>query len=157
MGERADVVVVGAGDAALDFTLNLLRHNAVTLLNRGGEIQGLPLLWERARAATGLQYHDETSVTGVGGSEGNGSVTLQCESHGTRSAISADYVVFALGREPQADFLSKRAREQESSLLQGGQLYYIGDVRNGLLRQTAIAVGDGVRAAMQVSGIGSNK
>jgi thioredoxin reductase len=153
---RKHVVVVGAGDAALDYALNLLRHNSVTLLNRGGEIQGLPLLWKRARAATGLRYLDQTSVTSVGGSEGNGSVTLQCESRGTKSAISADYVILAFGREPQASFLSRRVVDGERNLLKGGQLHYIGDVRNGLLRQTAIAVGDGVRAAMQVSGIGSN-
>jgi thioredoxin reductase (NADPH) len=157
MARGKQVVVVGAGDAALDYALNLLRHNAVTLLNRGIEIQGLPLLWERARSVTGFQYHDQISVTGISGPEGDGSVTVHCESLGTNSTFSADYVVFALGREPQAGFVSKRAREQECTLLECGQLHFIGDVRNGLLRQTAIAVGDGVRAAMQISGIGSKR
>jgi len=155
MVRNRHIVIVGAGDAALDYALNLLRHNKVTLLNRDQEIKGLPLLWARAQSADGFKYHDDISVTGVNDSEGGDGVTLQCESEGIRSTISADYVIFALGREPQTSFVSKRVQVQARSLLENGQLWYIGDVRNGLLRQTAIAVGDGVRAAMQLSGIGS--
>ncbi len=151
------VVIVGAGDAALDHALNLLRHNTVTILNRDKAIQGLPLLWERARSSVGFQYYDAIVVKDIAASEKYNNLTLQCESDGAVSTISADYVIFALGREAQMDFLSPRAREQERALLERGQLYFIGDVKNGLLRQTAIAAGDGLRAAMQIYNARSGK
>ncbi|MFH1185938.1 MAG: NAD(P)/FAD-dependent oxidoreductase [Chloroflexota bacterium] len=144
------VVIVGAGDAALDYAMNLLRHNTVTMLNRGGEIQGLPLLWERARASRDFEYLSETDVVGFSGSGLRDGFRLLCRSQGAESSVVADYVVFALGRLPRADFLSTRLREEEPRLLEGGQLYFAGDVWNGLMRQTAIAAGDGLRAAMQI-------
>lgn len=147
---RKHVAIVGAGDAALDYALNLLRRNTVTILNHCTAIQGLPLLWERARASANFHYRDEINVTRVSTSEGSRSLMLQCESKGTASTVSADYVIFALGREAHTSFLSARVREQESILQERGKLYFVGDVRNGPLRQTAIAAGDGLRAAMQI-------
>ena len=145
------VVIVGAGDAALDHALRLLQHNLVTLLHRSQDIQGLPLLWQRARSFAGFNHRAETSVLAIAGSVSGLGLTVLCENHGSESNLSADYVIFALGRQPCLDFLSNRAREQEKRLLERGQLYYVGDVRNGSLRQTAIAAGDGLRAAMQIS------
>jgi thioredoxin reductase len=40
----------------------------------------------------------------------------------------------------------KKAIQLEST----GDLYYVGDVVNGLYRQTAIAVGDGILTAMKL-------
>lgn len=144
------VVIVGAGDAALDQALNLLRRNTVTILNRNSAVPGLPLLWERVQSSAGFNYCDETNVADIAASEESRSLTLQCESNGTRSTISADYAIFALGRESEMGFLSPRTLELESTLVERGHLYFIGDVKNGLLRQTAIAAGDGLRAAMQI-------
>jgi thioredoxin reductase len=64
--------------------------------------------------------------------------------------IEADYLVGALGREPQCDFASPDLLETAPRLESQGRLYWIGDVKNGIYRQTAIAVGDGIRAAMRI-------
>ncbi len=154
---RKHVVIVGAGDAAFDYALNLLRRNTVTVLNRDKAIQGLPLLWERARSSAAFHYCDEITVTDILTSETCNSLTLQCESNGAESTISADYIIFALGRESHMNFLSPHTREQEGTLLERGQLYFIGDVKNGPLRQTAIAAGDGLRAAMQIYNAGRGR
>ncbi len=43
------IVIIGAGDAAFDYALNLSKkRNFVTILNRGEAIKCLPLLYERA-------------------------------------------------------------------------------------------------------------
>jgi thioredoxin reductase len=147
---RKHVVIIGAGDAAFDYALNLSRCNTVTILNRNEETQCLPLLWGRARACAAISYRSGIAIEQIIASETSDGLIVRCESESAEPTVAADYVVFAIGREPQMDFLSARVTERESTLLERGRLYFIGDVKNGLLRQTAIAVGDGLRAAMQI-------
>ena len=61
-----------------------------------------------------------------------------------------DYLICAIGRDPNLDFISGQFAEIAIQLENSGKLYYIGDVVNGLYRQTAIAVGDGILAAMKI-------
>jgi thioredoxin reductase len=61
-----------------------------------------------------------------------------------------DYLLIAIGREPQLDFVSASLLEHAPALQQQGVLHFIGDVKNDIFRQTAIAVGDGMLAAMQI-------
>ena len=62
----------------------------------------------------------------------------------------ADYLLGAIGREPRLDCISEKFRKQAQSLEEQGILYMIGDVKNGIYRQTSIAVGEGVLAAMKI-------
>jgi len=48
------------------------------------------------------------------------------------------------------DFVSDNLKASIKTLEAQGWLHFIGDVRNGIFRQTTIAVGDGVRTAMQI-------
>ncbi|MGB7875406.1 MAG: NAD(P)/FAD-dependent oxidoreductase [Anaerolineales bacterium] len=145
------IVIVGAGDAAFDYALNLTKNrNSVTILNRGGGVQCLRLLWERAMVEPAIEYHAETPVRAVevdetlperGGETGN-RFRVRTEAG---ESFEADYLLFAIGRVPQTDFLSAELVDQH---IKG--LYFVGDVRNGLYRQAAIAAGDGLRAAMDI-------
>jgi thioredoxin reductase len=71
---------------------------------------------------------------------------IECET----KIFEADYVLFAIGRDPNLDFLSDEVRQRERELVEAERLYFVGDVKNELYRQTAIAAGDGLRAAMQI-------
>jgi thioredoxin reductase (NADPH) len=144
LGEHGrHIVIVGAGDAAFDYALNLTKNrNSVTILNRGKHVQCLGLLWERAQAEPSIIYTPEISVHGVAVAEGSGMLELQL---GQGARLTADYLLFAIGRSPQVDFLPE---ELASEQVDG--LYFIGDVKNGLYRQAAIAAGDGLRAAMDI-------
>jgi thioredoxin reductase len=46
--------------------------------------------------------------------------------------------------------LSDQITEQREALCSAGLLHFIGDVKNDIYRQASIAVGDGVRVAMQI-------
>ena len=143
------IVIVGAGDAAFDHALNLVKkRNSVTILNRGRDVKCLPLLAERIKLRPEIQYRDEVAVSGLESSAGG--LIVHCRTSNAVEQIKSDYVIFAIGRESQQDFLSANLREKESELIFAGKLHFVGDVRNGLMRQTAIATGDGLRAAMQI-------
>jgi thioredoxin reductase len=59
-------------------------------------------------------------------------------------------LIGATGREARLDCLSKTILQQARSLEDRGVLYMIGDVKNGIYRQTSIAVGEGVMTAMKI-------
>lgn len=144
------IVIVGAGDAAFDHALNLVKkRNFVTILNRGRDVKCLPLLAERIKLCSEITYRDEVAVSGLESNRAGGLV-IHCRTKDSVEQIEADDLIFAIGRKPREDFLSASLRERESELMSAGKLFFIGDVRNGLLRQTAIAAGDGLRAAMQI-------
>jgi len=137
------VVIIGAGDAAFDYALNLTKNrNSVTILNRGGEVKCLRLLWERAMAESSIEYRAETPVSKIDLDETAGRLKVRTEAG---ESLEADYLLFALGRIPQMDFLSAELVDKKVN-----GLYFVGDVKNSLYRQAAIAAGDGLRAAMEI-------
>lgn len=141
------IVIVGAGDAAFDYALNLAsRENTVTILNRSHETVCLPLLRERASANPSIAYQEQTAIQRVETDVPTGRLQLFTDN----CSLITDYLIFAIGREPQMDFLSEHVKLQAQRLVEDGKLYLVGDVHNGLFRQTAIAVGEGLRAAMQI-------
>jgi thioredoxin reductase len=144
------IAIIGAGDAAFDYALNLARHNQVLILNRGVETRCLPLLKERVAANSQITYYDQVTVQQVLSDQAGG-LQLLCES--PKGAIShhVDDLIAAIGRQPCDQLLTGTLEYPKSQLTQSGFLHIIGDVRNGLYRQTAIAAGEGVRAAMQIS------
>lgn len=140
------IAIIGAGDAAFDYGLNLAKENDVIILNRGVEISCLPLLWERAKLNPRIQYHAQTAITLISPGPG-GRISLECNSSRT---FVVDYLIAAIGRDPSLDFISGQFAEKTIQLENSGKLYYVGDVANGLYRQTAIAVGNGILAAMMI-------
>lgn len=141
------IVIVGAGDAAFDYALNLAsRNNTVTILNRSQETICLPLLRERASAIPSITYIEQTTLQRIEIDAPTGRLQLFTDN----CSLITDYLLFAIGREPQTDFLSEHVKMQAPALIESGKLYFVGDVHNGPFRQTAIAVGDGLRAAMQI-------
>lgn len=64
--------------------------------------------------------------------------------------IDVNFLIGAIGRQPAMNYLDSRLIEQSTQLQQQGLLYTIGDVKNEIFRQTAIAAGDGLLAAMKI-------
>ncbi|MFC1800250.1 NAD(P)/FAD-dependent oxidoreductase [Candidatus Eisenbacteria bacterium] len=142
------IAIVGSGDAAFDYALNLAGKNRVSILNRSRTARCLPLLRDRAAGIDSIEYHDRTLPVGLKNLR-NSVIEVECETPGGRISIEADYVLLAIGREPRLDFITDRLSEGMEGLQRSGVLHLIGDVGRGMMRQTAIATGDGVRAAME--------
>ncbi len=123
------VAIIGGGDVALDYAMSLT-HNSkfscskVNIYARNSFSKCVPHLQKKV--------------------ENTKEITLNPYSLPQHN-FKEDIIIVAIGRKPKLDFL-------DSSLLslppQNGSFYLCGDVKNGIYRQTAIAVGDGVKAAM---------
>ncbi len=150
LGESGKTIaIVGAGDAAFDYALNLARRNSVVILNRGSELKCLPLLRDRVSATPGIEYIEGISITAIAWNDSNG-LRLECVGPAARTNIDADYLIGAIGRAPNLDFVSKNVHDRIAQLGEKALLYFAGDIRHGRLRQTAIAVGDGILTAMTI-------
>jgi thioredoxin reductase len=146
LGFRAKkIAIIGAGDAAFDYALNLARFNEVTILNRGKEIKALPLLRERVSASSQIAYCESTELIQI--LMNLDGLRLECRNDTAGITLHADYLIFAIGRIPRLDFLQEGFPLEE--LCNRGRLHLVGDVKNDRYRQTAIAVGEGVHAAMR--------
>jgi len=183
------IVIVGSGDAALDYALNLGRNNKITILNRNNKIKGLDLLFKRikkiSQSGNGkITFFKNTKILALKQLNNCLSREIQLASCNTtcpvkcnsltgepfhqrsifhrdliikvlnkqkgETSICCDYVLFAIGREPAIDFLSSPLKR----IFPDGDnksIYFLGDVRQGNLRQTAIATGDGIKAAMEIA------
>jgi len=144
------IVIIGGGDAAFDYALNLSERNDVVILHRGERPRCIPILEERCVVNPRIAYRPDMAVEEIVAAK-NG-VILKCASGpGTRpERIAADHVVVAIGRAPRLDFLYAGIGERIAGLREEGLLYLAGDVANGTLRQAAISAGDGMRAAMEI-------
>jgi len=145
----AQIAIIGAGDAAFDYALNLARNNSIVIFNRSDQVKCLPLLQQRLAASPRIAYHSQTCLIQVKLTE-NDQLLLNLESLSGAWEFTADYLIGALGRRANLDFVSADVLRRASRLEKQGSLYWIGDVVNGLYRQTAIAAGQGLMAAMQI-------
>jgi thioredoxin reductase len=161
------IAIIGAGDAAFDYALTLSKRNEVLILNRRKQAKCIPLLIDRCQKSKSIFYLKNVSIKEI--KKGGKKLVLTCVSPpphllhqwggNKRRKISlkdkvfqiyADYVVIAIGREPCLDFIGKSVENNFNNLMKKHRLYLVGDVKNEIYRQTAICVGDGVKAAMKI-------
>jgi thioredoxin reductase len=147
--KQQTIIIVGAGDAAFDYALNLGRANKIIILNRTDHHKCLPLLWERVKDVPNIQYLTNTRITSLRGGE-NKKIRLQCSCPDGAIELKADYLLGAIGRKPNLSYLTPHVQAELQELRAGGLVHLIGDVQRGIFRQTSIAVGDGMIAAMQI-------
>lgn len=144
------IAIIGAGDSAFDYALNLSKKNEVIILNRSKQAKCTPVLMQRCMKSEDIAYLDNVSVREIN-NKGR-KILLTCIHNGSQNEnqIYADYVVIAIGREPCLDFLGGEFRKHFKNLIKADILYMVGDIKNKFYRQTAICVGDGIKAAMKI-------
>jgi len=142
------IIIIGSGDAAFDQAINLSRNNTITILNRNGQTNALPLLVERALANKKISYLLNINVYNIeikptSEKDAESPLIIHCKS-GNKGKITmeCDEVVFAIGREPRLDFCK--------NIMTNEFCYMAGDVKNGIYRQVSIATGDGIMTAMKI-------
>jgi thioredoxin reductase (NADPH) len=150
-GENKNIVIIGAGDLAFDFALNLGKKNSVVILNRSAEVKCIPLLLERVRKQNHIKYFENTVINEV--TIENCNMYIEYKSGNSIGKLRADYLIPAIGRELNNKLLFNGFNKISGELEQKGLFYKIGDVKNINYRQTSIAAGDGIKAAMKIYGL----
>jgi thioredoxin reductase (NADPH) len=142
------VVIIGGGDCAYDYALNLASEvKSVDIIFRGKHPKCLPLLSERVSAFENIRPHPKLLPRSFEENEG---IITKCSSESGGIEFPSDYVLVAGGREPNCDFLPELVNfeiNEDGGCSQPG-LFIAGDVRRGKKRQVGIAVGDGIICAM---------
>jgi thioredoxin reductase len=145
------IAIIGAGDAAFDYALNLSEKNHVTILNRGTTVKCLPVLEKRVHNRENIEYKTDTQIKSIA-SRGQ-ELVLACANASSQWDMTVSYLLVAIGREPCLDFVTSSVEKNLESLQMRKKLFMVGDVQNDRYRQTAIAVGDGVKCAMEIHNI----
>jgi len=143
------IAVIGAGDAAFDYALNISLHNRVVINNRRNRVSCLPVLWERANDNLNIDYRDECVLRNVNPSETGLELTWKQNDREWKEQY--DFLLIAIGRAPLLDYLSQSIQSRLKEFENEGLIYPIGDLKNGRYRQMSISIGDGVKAAMQAA------
>lgn len=138
--------IIGAGDAAFDYAINLSKKNKVIIFNKNKTIKCLPLLFRRSQDSKNITYLEDRKLIRL--SESEKRIRAKFIFFNKDENYLLDYIIFAIGREPELDFLNSSVIDCYDELLKNKKLFVIGDVKNGITRQASIAAGDGVKTAM---------
>lgn len=146
-----DIIIIGGGDAAFDFGMSLAScSNKIFIVNRSDKIKAIHSLQNIVLSNKDIIYKSNKILKNIlPGKTKNISCSFQ-DGEETFN-LEADYLVFAIGRTAQKDFYSSELAVNEKTLVENGFLYLAGDVKNDILRQSSIAVSDGVLAAMKIA------
>ena len=141
-------VIVGGGEAALDYALNLSDSgSSVRVLVRGTSLKAKGYLKKEIQERSAVKIIYNTVPVTASGSKGN--IHLEAESSGKRMIIEADALLAAVGREPRLpEIMNDFVHDAETVKTSIHGLYLSGDVSLGSLGQVAIASGQGVQAAV---------
>lgn len=148
---KGRVLIIGGGDAAFDYALNLDAQGREVIIITRSKPQCLRLLLERAKKE---RIAVAVGCTPLSVKMGQGRIELTCRSGERTRTFEGDLILVAVGRVPNTEVLDGlperfrvKGRGPETNVR---GLYMIGDVLGGSYRQTGIAVGSGVLAAMMI-------
>jgi thioredoxin reductase len=143
------IIIIGAGDAAFDYALNLSAENEVLILNRRTEIKALPILQDRVRKNPDIGYLDRATLESIDPGKQQ-LLAVGIRQNGKNILREANFIICALGRQPDKRFYTPALNKLEEQLILRGSLHLVGDVSNGSYRQVSIATGNGIQAAMEI-------
>lgn len=144
--ENSRVCITGGGDCAFDYALNLALKGAyVHIMIRSDTDRTFDLLRERVRRTGKISVRYSERLENIEEKD-NGILVHSENAAGIKTEIY-DYILFAIGRKPSKpvyEFDFEKERQNDT-------IYEIGDVKNGIFRQTSIAVANGIEAAMKIN------
>ncbi len=146
--DKKDIGIIGNGDVAYDYALNLQNiANKTSIIRRNDKTSSLPILQERVKNAENIVVHNKLVIKKILLKDDK--IILEMDEDGNSITIIKDLVLVAIGRKPNCDFLSDDLISEYNNPKADSRLYFIGDVNKNNFRQVSIAMGDGMKVAME--------
>ncbi len=153
-----ELAVVGGGDAAVEEGDFLTRYaSKVHILHRRSELRAQPILVDRARANSKIEFIFDAKVTSIGG--GDKVNLVNYEQNGQSRELAVGGVFIFVGFVPNSGLLKVHVEHDDAGYIVTDTnmetsvegIWAVGDVRSQLTKQIATAVGDGTTAAVAAS------
>ena len=153
-----ELAVIGGGDAAVEEGDFLTRYaSKVYILHRRSELRAQPILTDRARKNTKIEFIFDAHVKEIIGDHKVHAVRY--EQHGEAKELRVGGVFIFIGFVPNSSLLKVHVDHDEAGYLLTDRnmqtsvegIWAVGDVRAQLTKQIATAVGDGTTAAVAAS------
>lgn len=155
-----DVVVVGGGDSALEEGIFLTKFaNQVRVIHRRDELRASPILAERARNNPKISFIWDTVVKEILGNGAVQAVEVENVKTGGQNTLRTDGVFIYIGHYPNSQIFQGVLEMDEHSYLITDEakrtnvrgVYAAGEIDDPVYRQIATSVGEGCKAALQVT------
>jgi thioredoxin reductase (NADPH) len=155
-----EIVMVGGGDAAVEEAMFLTRFaSKVFQVHRRDRLRAERYLQERAFKNEKIEFIWDTVVDEIVGDEAVTGVRLRNVKTSEERFFPAQGVFLAIGHIPNTEFLGGQVvLDKQGYILTDERgrtnvpgVYAAGDVQDWRYRQIATSVGDGCRAAMEVT------
>jgi len=146
---KKTILIIGSGDVAYDYAMNLrVTAGSISIIQRTSMTKSLPLLQKRVEKEKKIRIVKNREPIEIITEEDK--VILLTKMENKIFPIEADIILVAIGREPNIKFLSKELKAEYDEALEGSKLYFVGDAKKGNYRQVSIAMGDGMKTAMEI-------
>ena len=153
-----ELAVVGGGDAAVEEGDFLTRYaSKVYIIHRRSELRAQPILIDRAKANSKIQFIFDAQVKEISGD--NKVQVVRYEQHGNQNELVVGGVFIFVGFVPNSGLFKGHVNHDDAGYIVTDRnmqtsvegIWAVGDVRSQLTKQIATAVGDGTTAAVAAS------
>lgn len=130
------VLIIGGGDVAFDYALTMGEISDEVIILMRSEPKALPYLQELVKRRSNIRTL-MGQVWEIKPINGRRKILAKTSA----GDFEADLVLGAIGRVPNIELVEG---------IEDDNLFLVGDVKNGIYRQTALAIADGIKTAMTI-------
>ncbi len=153
-----DVVVVGAGNTALDAAMQLTKYADKIYILVRGEVKGDPITYEKLKKESKVEFVFNAETKEIKGDQFVTSLIYKDKESNEDKELKVSGVFVSIGSIPNTDFLGDFCEKNQfgqivinprTNATSKAGIFAAGDVTDIEERQAVIAAGEGAKAALQ--------
>jgi len=144
------IAIIGGGDAAFDYALHLSNTNLISIFNKNIKPKCLPILEKRVQELNNIKVFNSLHISRLIHTNNTNILEFLNTSESRITRLQYEFVLSAVGRMPRTGIIDEKINDFIQSKSNVFNIQLVGDVNNQDSRQVGIAVGDGMKAAMNI-------